>query len=987
MNKCNLPLVILFACLLSLHSIAQEYSYKHYGIKDGIAGNHVYHAVQDHEGFLWFATETGVSRFDGTSFKNFTTAEGLPDNEMLRLFVDSKGRVWMIPFKNDICYYEKGRIYNSANARVLKNLPIRTRVMSMIEDRDGNLYFLEPNNLILLKKDLTILQKDKHEGENASFFGAGTDSKGTPLVFLSVGNNIAMQYSVAVKNGLLQFLPADTSIKFWGNKITYCSITPGYTTYNQSNIFQSETNIIVIKNNVTNKSLPISVKPGFNSISFIHDSIPLFNTNRGAYEYSPNGFGWMDAYLKNDNVSSTLMDHEQNMWFTTLGNGIYRLYSRGCKNVRFKGDLKAAQCITAIGPPGPVLMAGSDGGDLYTMNEQNGTWDVSKKVLNENAGMIVKIFSRDNDLYILERNALVKTNPLLDKWSKMPVSDFQSTFKDAGFNKNGELFFATHQMVFSITPGHVLNKFLLNERATALCFVDSGVYTGTLGGLKFIDRKNYVTDLSVSFPTLRSRVTRLLAEHGRIWVGTNESGLVCFDGRKVIKNITVRDGLPGSMTRALYADSNYLWVGTDKGISKISLLDKNFPVVQRYTIYDGLGSNMINAISAQGNKIYAGTTEGVSVIDENLVQHTSSCMLRLLGITVSGKERNEMTGLSMRPDDNNIRFDFVAISYKSEGDISYFYKLSGIDDVWNKTKQNFLLYPTLPSGKYRLQLYAANKFGVKSNLLELSFEIEKHLYEKSWFILLGCLVPALLIWLFINWRIKKIREKQNEQLANTEKIASLEQQALIAQMNPHFIFNCLNSIQQFVIEKDVEGANRFIAGFAGLIRQTLDNSGKHLVSVAEEESYLRSYLELEKSRFEDKFEYRITIDPAIQKDMDCIPPMLIQPYVENSIMHGIMHKLNGKGTISIEFALKEDNMICTITDNGVGRAAAGYFKRNQQGNHLSIGTAITGQRISLMNKNTQNEIVLLIDDLTGADGQPDGTKVSISIPLKKINQY
>jgi len=204
-------------------------------------------------------------------------------------------------------------------------------------------------------------------------------------------------------------------------------------------------------------------------------------------------------------------------------------------------------------------------------------------------------------------------------------------------------------------------------------------------------------------------------------------------------------------------------------------------------------------------------------------------------------------------------------------------------------------------------------------------------------------------------------------------------------MNPHFIFNCLNSIQQFVIDKDVAGANRFITGFAALIRQTLDNSGKSYITVAEEESFLRSYLDLEKSRFEDKFDYQITVAGAIRKEQVSLPHLLLQPYVENCIRHGIMHKKEGKGQINIRFELMDDYLVCQVEDNGIGRQKAAAYKRDGMMNHESKGTSLTGQRINLMNKKRQSDILLDITDIFDNDGNIAGTKVTVRVPLLPLD--
>jgi hypothetical protein len=508
-----------------------------------------------------------------------------------------------------------------------------------------------------------------------------------------------------------------------------------------------------------------------------------------------------------------------------------------------------------------------------------------------------------------------------------------------------------------------------------MCYTDSGIYVGTLSGLNFINWNKKQVELGNEYPLLKRRITKLIRCGSNIWIGTNDGGVICFDGKKPIKNISVKNGLTGNLIRALFADSNNLWVGTDRGLNKINLHDSSYPVLQTYTISDGITSDMINTVYSEGNLVYVGTPEGLSIFDDDNMRNRSSCDLRILAVTVSGKEMQfDSSKILLKPRNNNIRFDFVAISFKSEGNIVYHYKLSGIDTEWKTTKENFLEYPTLPTGRYQLHLYAINKFGIKSTTATIDFEVEKRLFEQTWFRLLVIFILIAITAALVNLRIKRVKNVQKKKMADAEKIASLEQQALKAQMNPHFIFNSLNSIQQYVIDKDVQGANKFISGFSKLIRQTLDNSGKQSITVAEEESYLRAYLELEKSRFEDKFDYSISIDKKIRRDEDILPPMLLQPYIENCIRHGIMHKRDGKGIIEVLFHLSEGNLVCSVTDNGIGRLAADEFKGMQHSNYQSRGTDLTRQRILMINKSSNVDIILKTEDLVDINNKSCGTR-------------
>jgi ligand-binding sensor domain-containing protein len=170
-----LLLIILFPCL----AFGQEYSYTHYDSKEGLAGSTVYYIQQDHDGFLWFGTETGLSRFDGSHFINFTTTDGLPDNEILKLYVDSKNRVWAIPFRNSICYYWKGRIYNTTNDSVLKKIKISAEVKSVLEDKQGNILIIEQFLLHIIKPNGNIITIRTMKNESYQIYDASLNEQGS----------------------------------------------------------------------------------------------------------------------------------------------------------------------------------------------------------------------------------------------------------------------------------------------------------------------------------------------------------------------------------------------------------------------------------------------------------------------------------------------------------------------------------------------------------------------------------------------------------------------------------------------------------------------------------------------------------------------------------------------------------------------------------------------------------------------------------------
>jgi LytS/YehU family sensor histidine kinase len=225
-----------------------------------------------------------------------------------------------------------------------------------------------------------------------------------------------------------------------------------------------------------------------------------------------------------------------------------------------------------------------------------------------------------------------------------------------------------------------------------------------------------------------------------------------------------------------------------------------------------------------------------------------------------------------------------------------------------------------------------------------------------------------------------LRKKEQERTSIQQKLNELEQMALRSQMNPHFIFNCLNSIQNFIITNDLESSNWYLSEFAHLVRQTLDNSEKSTISITNEVKYLKRYLELEMMRFGHSFNYSIEVDSALDADLVHIPTMILQPYIENSIRHGIRYRENGIGRLDIKFQKSRDGFICIIQDNGIGRKKAGEFKSQMHVEYQSKGMALTAERINILNRQLSEPITIEINDLTDKQDQAMGTRITIRFP-------
>jgi hypothetical protein len=520
-----------------------------------------------------------------------------------------------------------------------------------------------------------------------------------------------------------------------------------------------------------------------------------------------------------------------------------------------------------------------------------------------------------------------------------------------------------------------------NERATCLYADKDTAYIGTLNGIYRLCADT-MQNLSTTLKPLQTRIAAIEKDSNHVvWVATSDDGLIGWRNGVIIKHITRRNGLTSNICRTLFLDKGCLWVGTDKGLNRINVMAPDLPV-QKYSISDGLSSDIINAVCVVNDKVFVGTTEGVTFFNDKKMASQSRCDLRFTDVAIGGKTYYACDAPVHIPHaQNNLQFNYVGISYKSGGDVRYRYRLLGLDSTWNETRETSLTYPTLPSGDYTLQLQAINKFDVSSQLLTHAFTIEKLLYEKTGFrVLIGALflaITGLTVWLII----RRIRKREQEKTAFIKRINDLEQLSRKAQMNPHFIFNSLNSIQQYVMDADVTGANKFISGFSRLIRQTLDFSSRPEISLEEELDYLTNYLEIEKTRLEGTFNWVVQVDKAVKPAEYYIPPMILQPFVENSVRHGLRFRRDKNGVVTITVKRVDDYLVCILEDNGVGRKAAMQYKSISPINYQSKGLSLTADRITMFNQEHAQKITMQIDDLEDELRHALGTRVTIKFPV------
>ena len=347
--------------------------------------------------------------------------------------------------------------------------------------------------------------------------------------------------------------------------------------------------------------------------------------------------------------------------------------------------------------------------------------------------------------------------------------------------------------------------------------------------------------------------------------------------------------------------------------------------------------------------------------------------------------------LSLPFQKNHLTFHFIGISHSFPKQVKYQTMLNGFDEDWNPVSQTrFITYSNLQSGEYTFRVRASIDEKSWTKEQTFSFVIKPPFWKTIWFISLVSLLGLTGIYIIFKVRMRSLEARRTtENLIYKTRLMNLEQQSLNASMNRHFIFNALNSIQYYINRQDKLAANRYLSSFAKLIRKNLDssNSTDNLVLLTEELERLDLYISLEHMRFQDKFDYEISIAPDLDTDSIRVPAMFLQPYVENSIWHGVL-PMQKPGKIRVDIVKTDNQIKFVIEDNGIGIDESLKRKKSKEISHDSKGMLITSSRINVLRKITKRNIQIVGPfELQDEQGNGIGTKVEIMFPLEKNTTF
>ncbi len=988
-------LVCLVLNLVMIRSgMAQNLSMRQYTVDNGLASSDVYHVFQDSRGYIWMATDMGISRFDGHKFVSYDSEEGLPQNTVFEIYEDAIGRVWFISFPFQLSYYQNGAIhlykYNDVvNKNIRQGLVPLKR--NFIVDATGAIWFSLINDNYIYKIDqkgkishfpetpndsiyLTIMER---EGQLMT----SQNMRGRRLYNISVNTknnkfNIKLLHKVSKYSGAFFIVDQDTSGKVYiaQNEFLYTLHPDGKYS---SKEFESRILWMHIQDN---ENLWIG-KEFYGASVYKLDEL----------EGKP-----FQNYLPGRSVTSVSHDSEGGTWFSTLGAGIFYLPSEAFYSFTSEDGLSGNN-IKSVEIFKGKLYASTD--DSYSLNviDKNGVRVVENfgqemsKIRAISAykdsilwiGTDILIYSYDGITF----NGFPYNHP---KFAQDKVKERRARFgiKDLAPKSYNEIMVAQMASLTKIRDRKVIYDSWIDDsfklRIESVEWISGDEYLlGTFSGLWKYDGKNYEF-LGNENPLFEERITDIVLFPDRRYfaLATKGSGIVIKTIKGVFQ-ITKTDGLSSNLITSLHLRGDELWVGTNNGLNMLLLSEvlskSGKPKIHVYRKQHGLISNEINMVRSDDKNIVVATNGGLTTFDPSQFSwKTDPPRIHIENISIMRKDTLIRSPFTLKHNESIVQFQFTGIAFKDADLLKYRYRLWGLNNQWITTTSNEVEFAFLPPGNYRFEVVAVNSLEMVSHSPAIiTFTIRPPFWRTWWFSTIVALV--IVVILYVIFKAKSRHERWRHALEFETNVN--RQQALIKQMDPHFVFNTLNSIQSFIIKNDNMASSLYLSKFSRLMRLILNNSQKPLVKLSDEIDSLNLYLEIECMRFKQKFEYSITCDNSIKPEVTYIPAFVVQPFVENSVWHGMMN-LDRQGYIRVRFNRDVDDydvVTCTVEDNGIGRKKAAKMRSGFLLNK-SVGINNVEKRLKLISSLHNKDFSLNFIDV-GDNDEVKGTIVKITMPL------
>ncbi|MGN6647578.1 MAG: ligand-binding sensor domain-containing protein [Cytophaga sp.] len=1013
----SIRLVLFFLLWLLVHATgaAQQYTFKNYSVDDGLAQSQVYTMCEDNTGSMWFGTRGGgLSRFDGIDFKNYTVQEGLVSNYIRCLLKDKAGNLW-IGTDNGLSVYN-GKVFATyTEAKGLGNVVINDLAL----DKEGNIWVATEKGIYCTQKDRIVVFNPQNNVPAGRFNCMLADSIGNiwagsdyGLYRFSKEKNNWYTEHFTEKEGLPNPIVTALSLRGDGG-IWLCTYGGGAAACYRGTFLS------------INKSDGLASNTVFDCVD-AGSAVVWFCTASGITKYDPSKENQYIQITETEGLAKNVVmcafkDSFGNLWFGTSGGGVSRLSSERFIHYTAIKGIFGTWVYSILQDRDGVMWFGTSEGGVTTydgvfykrFSERNGFTASKVKCITQDMEGNIWLGTISDGVYMYNGKTFRHfnhRNGLSSNFINYILADTSGRILLATAGGGISCLLPSKNNTYSIKNIRPRDGLAGDRIHTLAADRNGNIWAGTASNGISVIRfekdhsytiKNYQKKDGLSSIAIRCST---MDPNGNIIFGTADAGLIIYDGKKFY-SVSKQQGLySNNIYSCIYDVEGDLWIGTDKGIDRILFTAGHAIANQRHygksEGFTGIETIQNAACLDKDDHIWFGTVKSATVFNPAADRKIQVPRVHVTGMhlffdavekTPNGKSVTPWfplpENLILPYNQNHLSFEFIGIEQSNPGAVQYRWMLDGFDKDWAPSAiKREAVYSNLPPGTYTFKVKAMNECGEWNETpAQYTFTIRPPFWQTWWFILSAFVLVGLIVWFIISAALRKLKKenmREKQRLEAERSLIELEQKALRLQMNPHFLFNCLNSIKGLIAEEKPEQAKIYLSKFARLMRSMLDHSMEAFITLENEIIGLQMYAELEKLSRDDAFDFSIGIDPAIDPSFIEIPPMLVQPFVENAILHGMAGK-TGKGRITVSFTQQENYLHCVIEDDGVGRIKAAEMKQDFM-QHKSAAITVTQERLNILNRKLNLEAIkITVEDLTDAQQKPCGTKVTLLIPFQQ----
>jgi|GEM_PF-6077322 len=945
-------MLLLFSCLIYQDGTAQRLEPVHL-----LEGTTVYDVLRDHNGVMWFGTNTGLVRYDGYEMVTFSTSDGLPGNEILRLHLTEDNRLWMLNFNGNPSFFQDGIIYTPQNTRWLEGA---------VSGEPHTSIFSE-NNTVFIASEYGEIKVIKNE-EVYNF---------TPLGYFRPVFNLFKDGHILymLDNSQTELYRYDLNTKVIIDTKTFNGVRSSRVGMIDGEPYvPSEKGIAALKPNTEPSEFNFQDRGIFDKIiSFAHTDDRYFavGTENGLFFLNRDTQSPATKILDDYFISSVFYDAEGNIWATTLGHGVFLFPAGFWQTFRVTtSEMDISRFMTAAILDDNIAIAG--------FSEQIYWWDSNRQrnriTMNLNPVFRAEInqlaykdgllcISTVDGVYIADAS---NENPLNAEFISVPVS----STKDIHIQNRDTLFIASIEGIHRLTrndSGSFDNHYeYLGRSITVLKTQELGVVFGTSSGVYYIKDDEILLLMKELDGQQVTEITQTI--DGSLFIGTNGSGLWKYNNGLTEWMFPENTRLK-SVRDIAEADDGSVWIATSQGLFRLQ--------DDMLELFD---EGNFNSVVLKGDDIlYTSTETGIFTKQERLILKPVELKLREYRFMADNQPVWSKDAYRFSHNTQTITVEARAAFYRKRNELEYHYTFDDSNDGWLISKLPELVFREQPPGNYTLRIKAVvPSEGLSSDPITIRYEIIPPVWQRMWFIIIGIgLIMGALLFGF-DIRLNRVRRKEAEKLKQYAKMVELEQQAMSAMMNPHFVFNVLNSIRYYMGGETPEKAQEYLAQFARLIRLQLESSFNKHITLIHEIERLEHYVKLEALRLKYPLTFSICKGDLTEDDLEEIqvPSMLLQPFIENAIWHGIQPK-KAKGCIEVKFRMADaDFLKIVISDDGIGMDASKKQAANKEREHASLAMHLIRERLQLMSVQSGRQATINTES-----NSESGTTVTLKLPV------